>query len=565
MRLNIIRQRLRLIKSNSDFAERGRKMVKDSVVQLGPFPGVKYCLDWNQDPLNNRSWQWRWGSLSALAYLIAFHAESGDQRALEIGMELISNWKDMFISSDPTDTDLNEFVWHDHGTALRAEHILWFYCYAQDIEFTALVNDKELNILNLMHRHGEILARDTFYSEHTNHGLEQARVLMLLASSARSLWDEAPAWEAVALCRLSSELNFAYTEEGVHVENSPAYHIFVFKVFISIIQEFDKDELGELSTEFMSKAKLILDYITHVLRPDGLTPIIGDSEKLRPTDSFRALLGKTEEYRKFLYSFSGGKAGKKPTSTFKVCPISGYAIFRDRWENSDNFKNIVHLIFKGGALSQYHRQQDEGNIILYAYGEDWLIDSGMYNYNNSDPVRRYMRSRRAHNVAIVDGAKYVPWQSLKSSWNLRDDSSIHPDGSPKVVSFSFLGFESLSLLRRVAFSGESIRVMDRVRSLDGVSRKSRLIWHFDKSKIIQIVDSKCILIKSSISDICMKMTFDLDTEISVSSGLIGSRVASVVSEVANKFTESQIVEVILPISASIEVSTQIDFLTKNDT
>ncbi len=45
------------------------------------------------------------------------------------------------------------------------------------------------------------------------------------------------------------------------------------------------------------------------------------------------------------------------------------------------------------------------NVLVHAYGEDWLIDSGLYNHNRRDPIRIYMRSARAHNVPFVAGAK----------------------------------------------------------------------------------------------------------------------------------------------------------------
>src|SRR5690606_34093799 len=79
---------------------------------------------------------------------------------------------------------------------------------------------------------------------------------------------------------------------------------------------------------------------------------------------------------------------------------SGYAIYRSSWGPG---ANQTHVIMKSGFLSKYHRQDDDLNILIYAYGEDWLIDSGLYNHNQKDPIRIYMRSIKAHNVPYIPG------------------------------------------------------------------------------------------------------------------------------------------------------------------
>lgn len=557
MRLDFIEKRLSLLKKNTDFAARGREIVTEKKIQLGPFPSVPYRLDWDQNPVHNRSWQWRWGTLSALGYLIAYHAQSGDRKALEIGAQLVNHWCAKFLTTEPGGTDLNEFVWHDHGTALRAEHVLWFYAHSVAIGSEESFAQNCPQAVELLEKHGSILMRNDFYSQHTNHGLEQARVLLLLGTVGAAAWKDANQWRAIALDRLRSELHFAYTEDGVHVENSPAYHIFVFKVFISIVQEFDQHDLGTLATEFMSKAKLIMNYIIHILRPDGFTPIIGDSELLRPTDSFREILGHTKEYREFLYVFTKGKSGVRPTSTYQVFPTSGYAIHRDKWAGPADFTQVTHTIFKAGPLSQYHRQQDEGHLIIYAYGEDWLIDSGMYNYNKSDPIRRYVRSRDAHNVAIVDGARYKPWEEIKNGWWLVDE---RPHTGEQALTFSFSGFEDLVMNRHIAFEHAFIRVRDIIRSTDGQARGVKLLWHVDAHKNIETVGTQ-VRVTSKLSNRCMLMDFksDVPLNISVKCGVAGSKVYSVVSTLANKYVASQVIEIGLPAQTENDITSIISF------
>lgn len=559
MNFDFLNNKLASIQKNVDFAERGKEIVKQGKVRLGPFASVEYQVDWQQDPLKNRTWQWRWGTLSLLTYLIAYHAQTSDAAALEMGRNLIRDWSRNFQHTKPFDAGLNEFVWHDHGTALRAEHILLFLAYIECRGGNRTSLSEKGAMLRLLEKHADALAQETFYSRHTNHGLEQARVLLLLSKVGEALWRDAKSWRAVALDRLRSEFDFSYTPEGVHVENSPAYHIFVFKVFLSIFQQYGFEELGDLADAVVEKSRLILDYITHVLRPDGLTPIIGDSEKLRPTDSFREALGDTEEYQGFKYVHSRGRQGVRPVSLFRVYPVSGYAIYRDRWAEARDYGNVVHAIFKGGPLSQYHRQEDEGHLVLYAYGEDWLIDAGMYNYNKNDPIRKYVRSREAHNVVVVDGAVYRKWDEIRSSWVLNEGRSVTGAG---VVDFSFAGMQDLLTNRRIEFDGTEIKVRDTVRCLDARSRAAKVLWHVGQDKQVLVDDDrKGVTIRSRTSKRRMRIgvAANCNLDITVRSGVTNGVVNAVSSELANKFVPARVIEFICAPMVATNIETKISF------
>ncbi|PQZ64940.1 hypothetical protein CQ050_18030 [Achromobacter sp. MYb9] len=559
MNLNLVRENLDNIKKNLDFSARGEEIIRSGKVRLGPFPATDYKLDWYQNPLDNRTWQWRWGSLSALLYIIAYHQITSDSSALNVGIELIEEWSKQFSESRPGDENLSEFVWHDHGTALRAEHILLFLGYLSELPSRQIWEGGCAHFVeasaSLLERHASILADNAFYSAHTNHGLEQARVLLLLASVFENGWEHAISWQETALARLQSELDFAFTSEGVHVENSPAYHIFVFKTFISIVQTYTKSGHSELAKAFLPKAKKILEYIVYVLRPDAHVPIIGDTEKLRPTDAFKELLGESLEYQEFRYAITGGKSGIKPRFRFKIYPVSGYAIYRDTWDN----RRALHGIFKAGALSSYHRQEDEGNLVVYAFGEDWLIDSGMYNYNHGDPIRKYVRSRFAHNVAILDGTAYKKnWPELKNSWTLIDERLT---GTNNQSTMTFHGLVGASTERTTQFEPRRLTVTDSLVCLDGTPRTARMLWHVDNQKDIEVIDKSTVRVRSRKSGTIMTITTTGDTlgTISVRGGISGTKVVSVSSDRANKYLPSSVIEFVCESAINHELKTVISF------
>jgi hypothetical protein len=333
---------------------------------------------WQSGNLSNRAWQFSMHSFALLDALIAV----GAWETIET---LVCEW---IVDYGQVDlAHLGEFPWHDHATALRLDRLSLIQLADKGVDFSDLARD-----------HAELLLRDDFYSKHTNHGFDQALALLLASSAFESFHDTAK-WQRVALERLIDELNFAFTDEGVHVENSPAYHVgmtanvvrarFLQKT-LGIESDFDFDGL-------LNKALLFTSWITG---PDRRLALLGDSTQKGGTPP--AELAGLDNYRHAAWAATAGAEGAPVDSNVAVYPDAGYAIYRSDWHN---WHNHVHLVMKSGFLSSYHRQDDDLNILLQGYGEHWLIDSGLYNHNQTDPVRIYMRSALAHNVPYVMGRR----------------------------------------------------------------------------------------------------------------------------------------------------------------
>lgn len=537
----------------------GEKLYAKQKLELAPFQAIKFSGwgDWEQDPLSNRSWQWRLNWLSFLSYLMAYHRASGKEAVLDFAREAILSWLDTYLETDTSYPF--EFIWHDHATALRAEQLVLFayYCRehapgwaSQQSEFLAYL-ERALEV------HGQWLAKDSFYSEHTNHGLEQARVLLLLGTVFEG--KQAGEWQKIAIQRISSELRFAFTDEGVHVENSPAYHIFVFKVFLGIIKDYPEEVLGNLAEEFNQFSAKALNFITHILRPDGKLPPIGDTEQKPTSDAYRDMFGHRLEYQHFLYALTQGKQGVKPPTLNRVYPQSGYAIFRDRWPDKEHYQQAFHLIAKVGCSSRYHHQQDEGHISLYAGGEDWLIDSGMYNYINKDPVRKYMRGRPGHNVPIITDTRYAnDFEHRLAAWQVTNHSEIM--GNPELT----MKLEVLTPVvqeRRVAFDAAAkvVEVDDTITANDDQQRNITLQWHFPKDKTLTIEDHQIVVTSPSGNSLTIELKGELPDNLSVVKGRKEDRVFSCISYKANQVESSQLLRVMFKKRSGLKVTTRFGF------
>jgi hypothetical protein len=530
---------------NKEFIEKGR-ILSDSGILL--FPGFEKHSkltwdDWTENPFFNRSWQWRLNWLSFLSYLIAYHASSKIDAALDKGRDAIQSWLDKYLFTD--ENFGFEFVWHDHGTALRSEQIQIFLSYVS--QYAPNWKNKNQDFFEYAQMacriHAVWLSKESFYSIHTNHGLEQTRVLLLL-SFAFSEDPRAANWRRLAIGRLASELDYAFTEEGVHVENSPAYHVFVFKLFMGILEEYSSDALGDLSRKFEVFASKALEFIARILRPDGLLPIIGDTEQLPTSDSYKKYFGNSLEYAGFCFASSKGKRGNKFEKLNKVYKKSGYAVFRNNWPGASKYGDAVHLIVKAGCLSQYHYQQDEGHVSLYALGEDWLIDSGLYNYNQTDLIRKYMRSRQAHNVAVISNSNYsTEFKKRLSSWSISEfDES---DESP-FVEMDLRVLEKVRQVRRVSFHNEKclLTVDDDFFMQDGIARDVTLLWHVPLDKIVKIIDNGSVQIlgKGGLS-LSLNVMGERPDDMVVRKGVAGGRVFSCISTKTNNYQDSQVIQV----------------------
>lgn len=556
-----VKERLNIIFSNSYNKTLGQGLFDSKKLELAPFKPILFESwdDWERDPLKNRSWQWRLNWLSFLSYLMGYHRVIENNAVLDFARDAIQSWLDNYLH---TDTSYSfEFIWHDHGTALRAEQLVLFTYYCQ--EYAPSWSHEHAEFLRCVERalvvHGEVLAKESFYSEHTNHGLEQSRVLLLLSTVFDG--EKATEWQQLALHRIRSELEFSFTSEGVHVENSPAYHIFVFKVFLGIIKDYPASVLGNLAEQFDQFSAKALSFITYILRPDGTLPPIGDTEQLPTSNPYAESFSDKEVYPSLQYALTSGKKGHTPALLNKIYPKSGYAVFRDSWPMANSYQQAFHIVMKLGCLSRYHHQQDEGHISVYGLGEDWLIDSGLYNYVNADPVRKYMRGRAGHNVPLISGASYSKqFEHRLAHWEVID--SCADDVNP-AVTLKMNVLETVIQVRKFDFLTETKRltVADSFEFTDELPHDVTLQWHVPADKKVSIEDGKLNIVSNTGHQCVLTFENERPDDIHILKGRKSDRVYSCISYKANSLEDSQVIRIIFKNRYSLKIKSIFDFLS----
>lgn len=430
-----------------------RRLVDENFIDTRNF-GAVYCGTdfWSSGPQDDRSWRWTLHAFLPLDPLIA----TG-----RIGMlsQLIGTWRSKF-ESQPIEHD---FPWHDHATALRLDRLSRI-----KLQFP------QCNFIDLAQRHAELLMRDDFYSKHTNHGFDQA-LSLILAALAFPEAETAGSWRELGLTRLTDEIHFAFTDEGVHVENSPAYHFGMISNMLRARRLLKVS--GQYSAGFDEHFDKALRFLIWVTRPDRFLAYMGDSTSYRP--SVHPELADLPSAPLVAWVSTGGKAGVEPNGNFAVYEKSGYAAYRSSWQS---WPGHTHIVMKSSFLSPYHRQDDDLNVLVHAYGEDWLIDSGLYNHNRRDPIRIYMRSARAHNVPFILGAKIDRTSVGRDFAYLK---RIEVPGFPYAVKGETRMYQTGVLTRNLLIKDQdNFSIQDEVTGYEDMPRY--WVFHVPKDKTLEL-------------------------------------------------------------------------------
>lgn len=318
----------------------------------------------------DRNWWWQIHSFPFLNwYIDSYSLQNKEERTnyFSLCMAAIDNWN---VKTKKHESPL---AWHDHGTAFRTRNIVnWLiFCHTKniDLEFVTLANKIEL--AKLITNHIEWLSDSNNYSKYTNHGFDQAMILLTISIMFNI--DELKKPRLVSRQRLEEEIKFAFTDEGVHKENSAGYQKFMLGRLKQLrsLKSLGEKIISNLAESYIEKAEEFLKAIT---LPDGFLPMIGDTKGFE----VGILDNSTNEENHKIFDYSK----------------SGYVIVKGNSENIGRY----YFLMKNCHNSNYHRHDDDLMLYLWCNGETILGDGGLYSHNESSFVRRLIRSPLAHSV-----------------------------------------------------------------------------------------------------------------------------------------------------------------------
>lgn len=347
-------------------------------------------VNWSADPHRDRSWRFWLNSLEPLDDVLSAYAGTGDRRHLHFAVQLARDW----LQHNPVSGGSNPFAWYDMAVGLRALKLAYLTdAAARDPQVEA---DALAELLGGCWIHGWHLAQERNFNPRTNHGIYQAAGLLALGRSLPEFADAAN-WRALGTDRLRVMFAKSFSQEGVHLEHSPGYHLAMTRLLISMLQSGLTDD--PTLAALRGKAEGVLAWL---VAPDGSLPMLGDSDstQVRPDH-----LGLPDVHvvPELTYVLTRGAAGSPPTSTYRVFPQAGYAVFRDRWPSAQqSWQDSGYLIFAAGFHSRTHKHADDLTFEWWDGGRAIIVDSGRYGYYYDDPWRIYCESTRAHNTIEID-------------------------------------------------------------------------------------------------------------------------------------------------------------------
>ena len=329
--------------------------------------------------------------------------------------------------------------------ALRAIAWLWALHLFRD---SPRLDDRLLaRALQSLHVHGRHLESylSTYFSPNT-HLTGEALGLLYLGVALPEL-RRAPRWRATGARILEAELARQLRGDGVYFEQSTYYHRYTADFYLHALILAEAAGMP-LARAIRPGVQALADYLLHITRPDGSTPLVGDDDggRLlelghRAANDFRDTLGvaavvlqrgdlahvagEAPEELLWLLGPAGVQAfgalpATAPAATSRAFAESGYYVMRDRWDQRSDYA----LVRCGphGALTGAHAHADALALELAIAGRPMLVDSGTYSYDPSTADRDLLRRAAAHNTLTVDGrsssepgASPFTWRSVARS------------------------------------------------------------------------------------------------------------------------------------------------------
>ena len=237
-------------------------------------------------------------------------------------------------------------------------------------------------------------------------------------------------WKELGSGILEEEIGRQVLPDGVHFEQSTAYHRYTLEIYLHYLILAGRNDLP-VGAHVASGVGALVDFLVAIRRPDGGMPPIGDADGGRilplgarePGDArglfgiAAALLGRAD-----CAWAAGGAApeilwllGPRGLERFdalrpepprgaasRLFPAGGYAVMRHGWDALGH-----QLIFDVGPLgcphSAGHGHADLLSVQCAAFGLTFLEDAGTCCYTPDARWREFFRGSRAHSTLTVDG------------------------------------------------------------------------------------------------------------------------------------------------------------------
>lgn len=427
-------------KQESDYRQRAELLLENKVALLGTGPiDIGDPIDWFISPNGDKQWQSHLGYYYFTECLLETYEETGDSRYLNKWIAIMRD----FLKNHYWGVEGLEY---DHSfPAYRNEHA---YKYGGEGRMPGYNGGSWIGLAcaSRSERFLDALARlianpavpdtlvaDILYSLVTDHFyvmLNNARrftpnqffhvaVAMIGLGVTLNEFKIAPAAYLVGMQRLEEAAQMCVLPDGTDLEQSFNYNTGFINIFAEVKKLF-ADRRNVRMEELERTVEKRCNYLALITNPLGHWPSVA---KTHASDVCSLLnkWGKTYDFplvNKVVRSLQTQEdCGIKSVSL----PYGGYYAMRSGWGREDKY-----LFFKTSRYGMGHMHEDCNSVVLTAFGQDMLVDSGNYNYSGdpvSEKINHYFFSSFAHNTICVDGNSQSRIDSVSANRDFVSDDA----------------------------------------------------------------------------------------------------------------------------------------------
>jgi len=297
--------------------------------------------------------------------------------------------------------------------------------------FAILLTSPQFNIealtlfLGLFQQHGTYIRNNLEFSylATSNNYLSDVVGLLWLGLMLPE-FRAAQSWRDFGLRQLLSEMNKQILPDGADFESSTGYHRFVLELFLYSFV-LCRQNYVQIESKYWDKLRAMLRYTRGYLRPDGLAPLLGDSDSgqvlpvsRRGADEHAYVLSigaaaladkelKTHELDQELLWTMGEQGVAAVGNLRESGPVesqglldAGIYVMR---------KGELYLCFNASGAGLHgrgsHGHNDALSIEVSVFGRLMIVDPGTYVYSANMGERHKFRSTAFHSTVQIDGAE----------------------------------------------------------------------------------------------------------------------------------------------------------------
>ena len=353
----------------------------------------RHAVNWSWCPDGNLSCQWDLNRHRFFLTLATAHYYTYEDRYM---LELIELWRD-WIKANPPGESCN---WkYPFEVAGRLQNWMWAYFFLAYSTSSKLVDMGEIE--NALLEHAFHLHHHLEYHWPNNHLLLESKALYEFAVLFPQL-DAGGRFYRRARHVLEREVVNQVLPDGAHSELCSMYHRIVAGELQELLLLCER-RAHPLPEQLRSRIQRMGGFSQAMLRPDGSTPLLGDSAADDTYLRFDATRPDSSDLNYWLWRDRLPQAtnGNQPSNAdLRIFPDAGYAFL-------DNGAK-AYVAFDFGAFSRCeasnHAHCDALSFELWANGQRVVVDPGIYlPWHDHRDWSGYFRSTNAHNTVEIDG------------------------------------------------------------------------------------------------------------------------------------------------------------------